>query len=151
MYISIQPQDFDIKEEYSELSLGDNVGAVVIFTGLVREQGENDQLLAMELEHYPGMTEASITTIVNEASERWPLVAVRVIHRIGRLLPNDNIVYVGVAASHRAAAFAAAEFIMDYLKTRAPFWKKEITATGEYWVEQKARDEQAAQSWEQAE
>lgn len=150
MHISIQPQDFDIKEEYSELSLGDHVGAVVIFTGLVRAQGENGQLLAMELEHYPGMTEASIAAIVNEASERWGLAAVRVIHRIGRLLPNDNIVYVGVAASHRAAAFAAAEFIMDYLKTRAPFWKKEITTTGEYWVEQKERDEQAAQSWEQA-
>jgi molybdopterin synthase catalytic subunit len=150
MYISIQPQDFDIKEEYNELSLGDQVGAVVIFTGLVRAQGESGQLLAMELEHYPGMTEASIAAIVNEASERWGLAAVRVIHRIGRLLPNDNIVYVGVAASHRAAAFAASEFIMDYLKTRAPFWKKEITTTGEYWVEQKASDGQAAQSWERA-
>lgn len=147
MYIRISKQDFDIKEEYRFLSAVEGVGAVVTFSGLVRVQGENGELLAMELECYSGMTEASIAAIVDEAKERWQLKAVRVIHRIGRLLPGDNIVFVGVAASHRGAAFAAAEFIMDYLKTRAPFWKKEITADGEYWVEQKQKDEQAAARW----
>ncbi|HSC76240.1 MAG TPA: molybdopterin synthase catalytic subunit MoaE [Pseudomonadales bacterium] len=147
MYIRISQQDFDIKEEYGFLSAADSAGAIVTFSGLVRSQGERGELLAMELECYPGMTEASITAIVGEAEQKWPLEAVRVIHRIGRLQPGDNIVFVGVSASHRAAAFAAAEFIMDYLKTRAPFWKKEITAGGEYWVEQKQKDEQAAERW----
>lgn len=148
MHITIIQQDFDIKEEYKNLSAADGAGALVTFSGLVRSQGEYGELLAMELECYPGMTEASIEAIVIEAKQKWPLKAVRVIHRIGRLQPGDNIVFVGVSASHRAAAFAAAEFIMDYLKTRAPFWKKEITvAGGEYWIEQKQRDEQAAERW----
>jgi molybdopterin synthase catalytic subunit len=147
VHITISPQDFDIKEEYEFLSAVDNTGAVVTFSGLVRSQGEQGELLAMELECYPGMTEASIATIISEAEQKWVLKAVRVIHRIGRLQPGDNIVFVGVSASHRAAAFAAAEFIMDYLKTRAPFWKKEVTAGGEYWVEQKQKDEQAADRW----
>lgn len=146
-HIMIGEQDFDIKEEYALLAAADNAGAVVTFTGLVRGQGERGALLAMALEHYPGMTEASIATIIAEAGQRWPLAAVRVIHRVGRLAPGDNIVFVGVAATHRAAAFAAAEFIMDYLKTRAPFWKKEITAAGEYWVEQKQTDGEAAGRW----
>ena len=147
MYIRISQQDFDIKEEYEFLSAVDNAGAVVTFSGLVRSRGERGELLAMELECYPGMTEASIAAIIDEAEQKWPLAAVRVIHRIGKLQPGDNIVFVGVSASHRAAAFEAAEFIMDYLKTRAPFWKKEITADGEYWVEQKQKDEQAAERW----
>jgi molybdopterin synthase catalytic subunit len=147
MYIRISQQHFDIKEEYQFLSAVEGVGAVVTFSGLVRVQGEHGELLAMELECYPGMTETSIAAIIDEAKGKWPLKAVRVIHRIGRLLPGDNIVFVGVAASHRAAAFAAAEFIMDYLKTRAPFWKKEITTAGEYWVEQKQGDERAAERW----
>ncbi len=149
MSIRICQQDFDIKEEYAILSVADNAGAVVTFSGLVRLQGAHGELLAMELECYPGMTETSIAAIVGEAEQKWPLKAVRVVHRIGRLQPGDNIVFVGVSASHRAAAFAAAEFIMDYLKTRAPFWKKEITAAGEYWVEQKQKDEQAAERWKQ--
>jgi molybdopterin synthase catalytic subunit len=147
MYIRICRQGFDIKEEYQNLSAVDGAGAVVTFSGLVRPQGEHGELLAMELECYPGMTETSIVAIIDEAEQKWPLKAVRVTHRIGRLLPGDNIVFVGVSASHRAAAFAAAEFIMDYLKTRAPFWKKEITADGEYWVEQKQKDERAAERW----
>jgi molybdopterin synthase catalytic subunit len=147
MYINIGAQDFDIKEEYTFLSVADNTGAVVTFTGLVRPQGERGTLQAMVLEHYPGMTESSLAAVIEEAEQRWQTTAVRVIHRVGRLLPGDNIVFVGVAASHRAAAFAAAEFIMDYLKTRAPFWKKEITAEGEYWVEQKASDKDAALRW----
>lgn len=147
MNIRICHQDFDIKEEYTFLSAADNTGAVVTFSGLVRPQGEHGELLAMELECYPGMTETSIAAIIADAERKWSLKAVRVIHRIGRLQPGDNIVFVGVSASHRAAAFAAAEFIMDYLKTRAPFWKKEITADGEYWVEQKQKDEQAADRW----
>jgi molybdopterin synthase catalytic subunit len=148
MYIRIGEQDFDIKEEYQFLSKADQPGAVVTFSGLVRPHGERGVLLAMELECYPGMAEARIAAIISEAEQQWPLKAVRVIHRIGRLQPGDNIVFVGVSASHRAAAFAAAEFIMDYLKTRAPFWKKEITADGEYWVEQKQKDEQAAGRWQ---
>lgn len=147
MDIKIIQQDFDIKEEYIFLSSVDGAGAVVSFSGLVRSQGEQGMLLAMELEHYPSMTESSIAAIVAEARQRWDVAAVRVIHRVGRLLPGDNIVFVGVAASHRAGAFAAAEFVMDYLKTRAPFWKKEITADGEYWVAQKQTDEQAAGRW----
>lgn len=147
MSIRISQQDFDIKEEYERLAAAGNTGAVVTFSGLVRSAGERGELLAMELECYPGMTEASIEAIIDEARQKWPLQAVQVIHRVGRLLPGDNIVFVGVASAHRASAFAAAEFIMDYLKTRAPFWKKEITAAGEYWVEQKQTDERAADRW----
>jgi molybdopterin synthase catalytic subunit len=147
-WVRIGEADFAVGSEYAALSAVANTGAVVTFAGLVREQGEQGALLGMELEHYPGMTEASIAGIVEEAQQRWPLLAVRVIHRVGRLLPGDNIVFVGVAASHRAAAFAAAEFIMDYLKTRAPFWKKEITTAGEYWVEQKHSDVSAGLRWQ---
>ncbi len=147
MYINVQTEPFDIKEQYQFLSVTDNAGAVVTFTGLVRPQGEHGELVAMELEHYPGMTESAIQSVIEEAQQRWAVTAVRVIHRVGRLLPGEEIVFVGVAASHRVGAFAAAEFIMDYLKTRAPFWKKEITAEGEHWVEQKASDQQAAGRW----
>lgn len=148
MPVLISEQDFDIAEQHGWLVQAGNAGAVVTFCGLVRPQGEHGELLAMELEHYPDMTEASIAAIIEEARQRWELVAVRVIHRVGRLSPGDRIVFVGVAATHRAAAFAAAEFIMDYLKNRAPFWKKEITATGEHWVEQKQQDRQAAGRWQ---
>ena len=148
MHIQIDTQDFDIQEQYANLSTADCTGAVVIFTGLVRPQGEHGQLLAMTLEHYPGMTETAIAAIVEEAKQRWSTTAVRVIHRVGRLLPGDNIVFVGVSATHRASAFAACEFIMDYLKTRAPFWKKEITADGEFWIAQKHKDTEASQRWQ---
>ena len=117
------------------------------FTGQVRGGNGSCALLAMELEHYPGMTEASIQRIVDEAASRWPLLGINVVHRVGRLLPGEPIVFVGVACEHRAAAFAAAEFIMDYLKTRAPFWKKEITATGAQWVDARETDTQAASRW----
>lgn len=148
MTVVIRPEDFDIATEHAELSRANNTGAVVIFSGQVRPQGEHGELVAMELEHYPGMTETSIAAILKEAEQRWPLGAVRVIHRIGRLVPGDNIVLVGVAATHRPAAFAACEFVMDYLKTRAPFWKKEITKDGSFWVEQKQKDTEAAARWQ---
>lgn len=146
MNIRIGSQDFDIKEEINNISLT-GAGAVVTFTGIVRPQGEQGDLHAMELEHYPGMTESCIAAIVERACQRWQLMDVTVIHRVGHLLPGDNIVFVGVAASHRAAAFAGAEFIMDYLKIEAPFWKKEITSNGDFWIEQKSKDQQAMERW----
>lgn len=148
MTITITSDDFDVAAEHSALASAANTGAVVIFSGLVRPQGEHGELLAMELEHYPGMTENSIATIISEARQRWPVSAVRVIHRIGQLAPGDNIVLVGVAATHRTVAFAACEFVMDYLKTQAPFWKKEITKNGSFWIEQKQKDTQAAARWQ---
>jgi molybdopterin synthase catalytic subunit len=148
MQIVISPQDFDLVAEHHALSSTINTGAVAMFSGQVRPQGEHGQLVAMELEHYPGMTEASIKNIIEEAEQRWSINEVRVTHRVGHLLPGDNIVFVGVAATHRAAAFAACEFVMDYLKTRAPFWKKEITQTGEFWIEQKLSDKQATHRWQ---
>ena len=150
--ISVQEADFDVGAEIEALSAGRcDVGAVASFVGLVRADtlaGGGDEVSAMTLEHYPGMTEKSLEAIVAEADGRWRLLGARVIHRFGRLVPGERIVFVGVASSHRGDAFAACEFIMDYLKTRAPFWKKEITADGEYWVDQKQKDEQAAGRWQ---
>lgn len=137
----------DYNNEITSISRVDGAGGVVSFVGQVRSGGERGELLAMELEHYPGMTESALQGIVAEAGQRWPLLAVSIVHRVGRLQPGDPIVLVAVAAAHRAPAFEAAEFIMDYLKTRAPFWKKEITATGEHWVEARDRDEHAASRW----
>lgn len=121
-------------------------GAIVTFTGLVREV-IGEELRAMELEHYPGMTEKALHRIVEQARSRWSLGRVLIRHRVGRLLPGDDIVFVGVACAHRQAAFEAAQFIMDYLKRDAPFWKKELLAKGEHWVEQKESDLSAAASW----
>ena len=142
--VTVQEADFDAGAELARLRTAGDVGAVASFVGAVRG---DDAVAELELEHYPGMTEASIGTIIEEAARRWPLLAVRVIHRVGRLRLGDQIVFVGVASQHRAAAFAACEFLMDYLKTRAPLWKKERTADGERWVEAKARDRDAAARW----
>ena len=145
MEVSVQAADFDAGAEITALSAGDDAaGAVASFVGLVRHDGE---VKTMTLEHYPGMTEQALAEIVAQAQARWQLRRVRVIHRIGRLLPGDRIVFVGVASSHRGYAFAACEFIMDYLKTRAPFWKKEETPAGGRWVDAREADGFAAQRW----
>ncbi len=145
--VRVQPDDFDLAAEVQKLSrLSTNVGAVVTFTGICRD--EDGRLAALELEHYPGMAEAEIGRIAGQAAERWPLLGLTVVHRHGRIRPGDNIVLVVAAAAHRQAAFEAAGFLMDFLKTRAPFWKKEHTAdaTGD-WVEAKSGDDQAAKRW----
>lgn len=146
--VSIQAQDFDIAAEVAALSTGRaDIGAVVTFSGLCRDEG--GVLAALELEHYPGMAEAEIQRIAVEAVGRWPLQAVTVIHRHGRIRPGENIVLVVTASAHRRAAFEAADFLMDYLKSRAPFWKKEHRADGTDggWVDAKDSDEQAAKRW----
>ena len=140
MIISIQSGDFDAGFEIKNISKNNGTGAVASFIGLVRD-------VPMTLEHYPGMTERAIGKIVDEAKSRWQVMDCTVIHRIGALMPNDRIVLVAVASGHRGDAFAACEFIMDYLKTRAPFWKKEQTADGARWVEARAADDQAAERW----
>ncbi len=148
MSVSVQAADFDTGAEIARLGAGDlQAGAVASFVGRVR----GEDVAAMTLEHYPGMTERSLAEIVDAARQRWQVRSVRVIHRVGRLLPGDNIVFVGVAASHRGEAFAACEFIMDYLKTRAPFWKKEETQQGTRWVDAREADDAALQRWQQPE
>ena len=144
MSVSIQEADFDVGTEIEALSADDDgAGAVASFVGRVR----GTDILAMTLEHYPAMTERALEDIVAAAASRWQLRRVRVIHRVGRLLPGQRIVFVGVSAAHRGAAFAACEFIMDYLKTRAPFWKKEETAAGARWVDARESDDTAAARW----
>ena len=146
--VSVQTDDFSIGMLSEQVRADDGShGAIVTFTGVVRQLPNGQDLQAMYLEHYPGMTEKALCTIVRQARERWPLGNVVVVHRIGRLELNDNIVFVGVGSAHRLAAFQAAQFIMDYLKRDAPFWKKEITAAGEYWVEAKQSDLDAADNW----
>lgn len=145
--IQVHEANFDVGEEYRRLADDPSFGAVVTFTGLVREL-QAARLEAMTLEHYPAMTEHALAAIVKDAKVRWPLGRVTVIHRVGRLTLNEQIVFVGVASAHRNAAFAAAEFIMDFLKTRAPFWKKEHTDQGDYWVAAKTSDAQAAHRWQ---
>jgi len=146
--IRLQREDFDAAAETAALTRSRaDVGAVVTFTGICRGAEEGRSLAAMTLEHYPGMAEAEIGRHVEEARRRWPLMGVTVIHRYGRLVPGDNIVLVVTASAHRAAAFAAAEFLMDYLKTRAPFWKKEEWADGANWVDAKNADDAAAERW----
>jgi molybdopterin synthase catalytic subunit len=143
--IRLQTADFDAAMESARLTRGrTDIGAVVTFTGICRGDGA---IAAMTLEHYPGMAEAEIARHVAEAQARWPLTGVTVIHRHGRLVPGDNIVLVATAASHRGDAFAAAEFLMDYLKTRAPFWKKEECADGTAWVDAKSADDSVADRW----
>lgn len=146
--IDIQQADFSVAEqEQSLLSATRGAGAIATFTGYVRDNNDDRQVACMELEHYPGMTEKSINDIALAASERWSLLAIRVIHRVGSLKPGERIVYVGIASAHRGDAFAACEFIMDFLKTRAPFWKKEYTEQGEHWVEARQSDNTAADRW----
>ena len=147
--IRVQQAPFDAGVEQRALCEGrSDIGAVVCFTGLVRDFNEKPDVEALSLEHYPGMTEASLAEIVSEAEQRWPLDGVRLIHRVGRLAPGDPIVLVAVASAHRRAAFEACDFIMDYLKTRAPFWKNEHTQHGAYWVAERATDTHAARRWE---
>ena len=146
--VRIQEADFDPGRELEALTRGRvDVGAVASFTGLVRDANDGTAVSAMRLEHYPGMTEKSIEAICTEALGRWKIYDTLVIHRIGALQPGDRIVFVGVSGPHRGDAFAACEFIMDYLKTRAPFWKKEETAQGTRWVEARASDDIAAGRW----
>jgi len=146
--VSVQTADFDIAAEIDALTRDDrDIGAVVSFTGLVREMVGRSAISAMELEHYPGMTERALEGIVDEARRRWPLQGVRVIHRHGPLAPGERIVLVLTASRHRQAAFDAAAFLMDYLKTRAPFWKKETGVEGERWVDAREADDTAAERW----
>ncbi|MBD1226178.1 molybdopterin synthase catalytic subunit MoaE [Xenorhabdus griffiniae] len=146
--ISVQPETFSVGEEYQWLSQCDEDGAVVTFTGKVRNHNLGDNVNALTLEHYAGMTEKMLQKIVDEARQRWPLQRTCIIHRIGELYPGDEIVFVGVTSSHRNVAFMAAEFIMDYLKTKAPFWKKESLVEGERWVEARQSDQDAANRWQ---
>jgi molybdopterin synthase catalytic subunit len=150
MSVSVQEADFDVGAEIAALSAGRaEVGAVASFVGLVRDANDGNGVFAMTLEHYSGMTEAALAEIVAEAQQRWALLGVRVIHRHGRLLPCERIVFVGVASAHRGDAFAACEFIMDYLKTRAPFWKREETPDGARWVDARETDDSAAARWDE--
>lgn len=146
--IRVGAAPFSMADEYAWLSTSNADGAVVTFTGKVRNHNLGDSVAALTLEHYPGMTEKALQEIVDEARSRWPLQRVSVIHRIGELFPGDEIVFVGVTSAHRSSAFAAAEFIMDYLKTRAPFWKREATEQGDRWVDARNSDHQAAQRWD---
>jgi len=148
--VSVCQEPFDLAAELRTLTAGrTDIGAVASFVGLVRDLGHGaaQPLLSMTLEHYPGMTEAALAEIVAEAGRRWSLLGVRVIHRYGTLVPGEPIVLVLVAGAHRGEAFAACEFIMDYLKTRAPFWKKEATAAGGSWVDARDADDAAASRW----
>jgi len=153
MTVRLQREDFDPAAEAAALTRGrTDVGAVVTFTGICRGAESGEPIAALNLEHYPGMAEAEITRHVEEARSRWPLLGVTVIHRYGRIVPGENIVLVVTASSHRQAAFAAAEFLMDYLKTRAPFWKQVEgaggkTGTNKTWIDAKANDDAAADRW----
>jgi len=143
--IRVQEQDFDTAQEIAGLSRGrTDIGAVVSFSGLCRA---DDSLAALTLEHYPGMAEAEIKRHADEALARWPLQGLTIIHRYGRITPGENIVLVATASSHRQAAFEAASFLMDYLKTNAPFWKREEKAEGDNWVEARSDDDAAAARW----
>jgi len=149
MSVRVQTEDFDVGAEVAALKAGrTDIGAIVTFTGTVRDTAKGAAITEMSLEHYPGMTEAELEQVEGEARRRWPLQATLVIHRVGRLLPGDNIVLVATASAHRRAAFAAAEFLMDYLKSRAPFWKRETNAAGEgHWVDAREADEAALERW----
>jgi molybdopterin synthase catalytic subunit len=146
--VSIQTQDFDIGQEHMQLRAQDvRVGAVCSFLGTVRGQNEGQAVSAMALEHYPGMTEKAIMAMLSQAQDRFDIYAARVIHRIGDLMPGDQIVWVGVTSAHRGQSFQACEFLMDYLKTQAPFWKKEQTPIGARWVDARVSDDDALARW----
>lgn len=145
--ILVGRENFQAGDQHQWLAECDDDGAVVTFTGKVRNHNLGDSVSGLVLEHYPGMTEKSLGDIVQQARSRWPVQRVAVIHRVGNLVPGEQIVFVGVSSAHRDAAFAAAEFIMDYLKTRAPFWKREATPEGGRWIEAKESDDAAAQRW----
>ncbi|MCU6433125.1 molybdopterin synthase catalytic subunit MoaE [Undibacterium sp. Jales W-56] len=148
MAVFVQTEDFDVSAELAKLRAGKPaIGALVSFVGLVRDLNDGLDVQAMELEHYPGMTEKSLEDIVQQAGQRWQLLDTLVIHRVGVLQPLEQIVLVAVASAHRGEAFAACEFIMDYLKTQAPFWKKEQTPQGARWVDARDADDQALHKW----
>ena len=150
MPIKIQEKDFDVSAEIAALRKGEpRVGAVVSFLGTVRDMNDGSQVKAMTLEHYPGMTEKALEEIIAQAKARWDIYNTLVIHRIGPLLPEDQIVLVAVTSAHRGEAFSACEFIMDYLKTAAPFWKKEETPEGARWVDARVTDDAAMARWNQ--
>jgi molybdopterin synthase catalytic subunit len=146
--VSIRHEDFDLSAEVAALRAGDgNVGAVAVFVGTVRDSSGGEGIRRMELEHYPGMTEAAIESMIDEAQRRFDILGARVVHRIGALEPSDQIVLVAVTSAHRASAFQACEFLMDYLKTQAPFWKKEHGPGGARWVDARASDDAALERW----
>ena len=149
MKISVQTEDFDVSAELAALRLHNpTIGAIVNFVGVVRDLNEGCGVNQLELEHYPGMTEAALKNIALEAKERWQVIDCVIIHRVGALQPLDQIVLVAVASAHRGDAFAACEFMMDFLKTRAPFWKKETTPQGAKWLDARASDEAALKKWQ---
>ena len=146
--VSVQTEPFDIRAEQEALCRNNpRVGALVTFVGLMRDLNEGVGVARMTLEHYPGMTEKALVALATEAAARWDLEGLRIVHRVGTLEPLDPIVFVGVVSQHRGSAFRACEFLIDALKTRAPFWKKEVTDAGERWVEARATDEEAARRW----
>ncbi|MEX3974519.1 molybdopterin synthase catalytic subunit MoaE [Paraburkholderia caribensis] len=148
MTVRVQTEDFDLSTEVAALRAENpKVGAVACFVGTVRDINEGETVQAMELEHYPGMTEKSLEAIVDAARERWPGTEVLIVHRVGKLMPLDQIVLVATTSKHRGNAFASCEFVMDYLKTQAPFWKKEKTASGERWVDARVADDEALARW----
>jgi len=146
--VSIQTQDFDISSELAALRAGQpGVGAVCSFLGTVRDRNEGDAVASMELEHYPGMTEKAIEAMIDAALERFDIYSARVVHRVGLLQPTDQVVLVAVSSAHRGESFAACQFLMDYLKTQAPFWKKEVTPEGARWVDARVSDDAALARW----
>jgi molybdopterin synthase catalytic subunit len=146
--VAIQSADFDLSTEVAALRAGDaGVGAVASFIGTVRDRNDGAGVSEMELEHYPGMTERAIEAMIDAAMQRFDILGARVIHRVGRLLPGDQIVLVAVSSAHRGQAFQACEFLMDYLKTQAPFWKKELTPEGARWVDARVADDTALRRW----
>jgi molybdopterin synthase catalytic subunit len=147
--IQVQTQKFDVGSEYEELrSFSLSAGAVVTFSGTVRDLNEDKTVRSLYLEHYPKMTERALCSIATDASQRWDLIALTIIHRVGKFTPGDEIVFVGIASQHRESAFASCAFVMDYLKTRATFWKKEKTGKGERWLTTRASDLIADASWD---
>jgi len=150
MSVRVQQADFDLGAEIAALRAGNpKIGAIASFIGLVRDTNDGDSVATMTLEHYPGVTEKALEAIVDKALARWDILDALVVHRVGELRPTDQIVMVVVTSAHRGEAFAACEFIMDYLKTEAPFWKKEQTGQGERWVGARASDDDAAARWKQ--
>ncbi|MBU3652077.1 MAG: molybdopterin synthase catalytic subunit MoaE [Limnohabitans sp.] len=146
--VSIQTEDFDVSAEVAQLRRDDTgVGAVCAFVGTVRDRNDGSDVASLALEHYPGMTEKSIQAMLTQARERFDIRAARVIHRVGLMQPQDQIVLVAVTSAHRGESFQACEFLMDYLKTQAPFWKKEVTPQGERWVDARVSDDHALARW----
>lgn len=148
--IKVQAENFNQQQEYDRLRSDSSTGAIVTFTGLVRDVNQGEQITALTLEHYPAMTEKALADIVEQAKARWSIIDCTVIHRVGELKLLDQIVFVGIASLHRGDAFAACEFIMDFLKTQAPFWKKETNVQGDnYWVDARENDQLALNKWQQ--